>query len=136
MNRDISAFIDKYVKEIKDNNAAMFIGAGFSKSAGYVDWKNLLRSVAEDLGLDVDKEYDLVSLAQYCYNKNGNRSLINDTIFDEFSKEKDITIEFALFKFSSSHRIDKVLTKEEFSKYLDDLNESINTRPYRKMKTT
>lgn len=90
MNRDVSAFIDKYVKEIRDNNAAMFIGAGFSKSAGYVDWKNLLRGVAEDLGLDVDKEYDLVSLAQYCYNKNGNKSLINDTIFDEFSKEKDI----------------------------------------------
>lgn len=90
MNREISLFVDKYVKEIKDNNAAMFIGAGFSKSAGYVDWKNLLRSIAEDLELDVDKEYDLVSLAQYCYNKNGNRSLINDTIFDEFSKEKDI----------------------------------------------
>ena len=90
MNREISSFIDRYVKEIKDNNAAMFIGAGFSKSAGYVDWKNLLRSVAEDLELDVDKEYDLVSLAQYCYNKNGNRSLINDTIFDEFSKDKDI----------------------------------------------
>lgn len=88
MNREISLFVDKYVKEIKDNNAAMFIGAGFSKSAGYVDWKNLLRSIAEDLELDVDKEYDLVSLAQYCYNKNGNRSLINDTIFDEFSKEK------------------------------------------------
>ena len=69
---------------------AMFIGAGFSKSAGYVDWRNLLRGVAEDLGLDVDKEYDLVSLAQYCYNKNGNRSLINDTIFNEFSKDKDI----------------------------------------------
>ena len=90
MNREISLFVDKYVKEIKDNNAAMFIGAGFSKSAAYVDWKNLLRSIAEDLELDVDKEYDLVSLAQYCYNKNGNRSLINDTIFDEFSKEKDI----------------------------------------------
>ena len=90
MNREISSFVDKYVKEIKGNNAAMFIGAGFSKSAGYVDWKNLLRSIAEDLELDVDKEYDLVSLAQYCYNKNGNRSLINDTIFDEFSKDKDI----------------------------------------------
>ena len=46
MNREVSAFIDKYVKEIKDNSAAMFIGAGFSKSAGYVDWKNLLRHVA------------------------------------------------------------------------------------------
>ena len=90
MNREVSSFVDKYVKEIKTNNAAMFIGAGFSKSAGYVDWRNLLRGVAEDLGLNVDKEYDLVSLAQYCYNKNGNRSLINDTIFNEFSKEKDI----------------------------------------------
>lgn len=90
MNREISSFVDKYVKEIKNNNAAMFIGAGFSKSAGYVDWKNLLKNIAEDLELDVDKEYDLVSLAQYCYNKNGNRSLINDTIFEEFSKDKDI----------------------------------------------
>lgn len=50
MNREISSFIDKYVKEIKDNSAAMFIGAGFSKSAGYVDWKNLLRSVADNNG--------------------------------------------------------------------------------------
>lgn len=90
MDREISSFIDKYVKEIKDNNAAMFIGAGFSKSAGYVDWKNLLRNVADDLGLDVDKEYDLVSLAQYCYNKNGNRSVINDVIFSEFTKDKEV----------------------------------------------
>lgn len=90
MNREISTFIDKYVKEIKDNNAAMFIGAGFSKSSGYVDWKNLLRNIAEDLELDIDKEYDLVSLAQYFYNKNRNRSIINDIIFDEFSKDKSI----------------------------------------------
>lgn len=90
MDREISTFIDKYVKEIKDNNAAIFIGAGFSKSVGYVDWKNLLRNVADDLGLDVDKEYDLVSLAQYCYNKNGNRSVINDVIFDEFTKDKEV----------------------------------------------
>lgn len=90
MNKEISSFIDKYVKELKNHNAAMFIGAGFSKSAGYVDWKNLLRNIAEDLELDVDKEYDLISLAQYCYNKYGNRSLINDTIFNEFSKDKSI----------------------------------------------
>ena len=78
------------LKEIKNNSAAMFIGAGFSKSAGYVDWKNLLKDVADDLELDIDKEYDLVSLAQYCYNKNRNRSIINDLIFDEFNKEKGI----------------------------------------------
>jgi len=90
MNREISSFINKYVKEIRNNNAAMFIGAGFSKSAGYVDWKHLLKGIAEDLGLDVDKEYDLISLTQYCYNKNGNRSLINDILIDEFSKDGGI----------------------------------------------
>ena len=89
MNKQISSFIDKYVKEIKDNSAAMFIGAGFSESAGYVDWKNLLRSVADDLKLDIDKEYDLVSLAQYCYNQNRSRSIINDVIFDEFTQERE-----------------------------------------------
>lgn len=90
MNREVSIFIDRYVKEIRENNAAVFLGAGFSKSAGYVDWKSLLKNIAEDLGLDIDKEYDLVSLAQYCYNKNRNRSVINDVIFGEFSKEKKI----------------------------------------------
>ena len=63
MNKEISGFIDRYVKAIKDNSAAMFLGAGFSKSAGYVDWKSLLKNVADDLNLDIDKEYDLVSLA-------------------------------------------------------------------------
>ena len=68
----------------------MFIGAGFSKNSGFVDWKELIRKIADDLELDVDKEYDLVALAQYCYNKNGNRSIINDTIFNEFTKEATI----------------------------------------------
>lgn len=84
-------FVDKYVREIQNKNAAIFAGAGFSKGAGYVDWKNLIRGIADDLQLDVDKENDLVSLAQYSYNKNQNRSLINDIIFEEFSKEKVLT---------------------------------------------
>lgn len=90
LNTEILNFIDKYVKELKNSNGAVFIGAGFSKSAGYVDWKSLLKGIAEELGLDVDKEYDLVSLAQYYYNKNGNRSTINDVILEEFSKERQV----------------------------------------------
>ena len=89
-SREITAFIDRYVKEIQNDNAAIFAGAGFSKSAGYVDWKNLLKCVADELGLDINKEFDLVSLAQYCYNKHGNRSIINDIIFEEFSKVQGI----------------------------------------------
>lgn len=91
MNKDISSFIDKYVKDIQNYTAAMFIGAGFSMTAGYVDWKNLLSGIAEDLGLDIKKETDLISLAQYNYNENGqNRGLINDALFEEFTKEKDL----------------------------------------------
>ncbi|MFT8873042.1 MAG: SIR2 family protein [Sporolactobacillus sp.] len=90
MEQEISAFVDRFAKEIRDNSAAVFVGAGFSKGSGYVDWKSLLRNIAQELELDVDKEYDLVSLAQYCCNRNGNRSIINDTIFDEFTQEKEI----------------------------------------------
>lgn len=90
MKIELTSFIDRYVKEIRDNSAAMFLGARFSKSAGYVDWKNLLKSIADELGLDVEKENDLVSLAQYCFNKNGNRSIINDAIYEEFSKDGTI----------------------------------------------
>lgn len=91
MNNSIDAFINKYVKEIVNNNAVFFAGAGFSKAAGYVDWKKLLTEIAKELDLDVNKENDLVALAQYCYNKNLNRSTINDVIFEEFSKQKTPT---------------------------------------------
>lgn len=96
MNNELKIFIDRYVKEIRDNNAALFIGAGFSKSSGYVDWKQLLDSVAKELDLDIEKENDLVSLAQYHFNKNRNRSIINQIIFDEFSQDRQI---------SENHRI-------------------------------
>lgn len=91
MKREIDTFINKYVKEIKNNNAAFFAGAGFSKQSGYVDWKTLLKSITLELGLDVEKEHDLVALAQYCYNRNQNRGVINDIIFEEFSKQKEPT---------------------------------------------
>lgn len=96
MHRELDVFIDRYVKEIRDNSAALFIGAGFSKSSGYVDWKHLLDSVAKELELDIEKENDLVTLAQYHYNKNQNRSVINDIIFQEFSQDKQL---------SENHRI-------------------------------
>lgn len=77
--------IKKLVEEIENNNLAIFAGAGLSIGAGFVDWKNLLRDLANDIGLDVDKEYDLISLAQYHTNENGgNRSEINQLILNEF----------------------------------------------------
>jgi hypothetical protein len=86
MNRIISNFIDNYTNEIINGNAAMFIGAGFSKSSGFVDWKGLLEEAAGELELDVQKE-DLISLAQYYVNKNG-RPGINRILENEFLQDK------------------------------------------------
>lgn len=85
--------IKELVKELSANNLAIFAGAGLSIPAGFVDWKSLLRDLAEELELDVDKEErDLVSLAQYYTNtKKGNRSKINEVILNEFSRNATIT---------------------------------------------
>ena len=47
---------------LADGTAALFVGAGISYDSGVTDWKGLLRDIAEDLDLDVDRESDLVAL--------------------------------------------------------------------------
>lgn len=82
----IQEFVRTYVKAIQDSNAAIFAGAGLSRPAGYVDWKELLREVAEDLQLDIDIEVDLLALAQYHVNEFNGRGKINQILINEFTK--------------------------------------------------
>jgi len=89
-NSSIQEFLRTYVKAIQSSNAAVFAGAGLSRPAGHVDWKELLREVAEDLQLDIDQEVDLIALAQYHVNDNG-RSKINQILIDEFTKSVTTT---------------------------------------------
>jgi hypothetical protein len=89
MNKEIEAFIKDYLKEIEENNAAVFAGAGLSAASGHVDWKNLLKDFADELNLDIAREDDLVSLAQYHLNKNGhNRHALSQKIINEFHHGK------------------------------------------------
>lgn len=81
-------FIKKYSDAIIRDEAAVFAGAGYSKEAGFCNWKELLKDVAEDLNLSIEKESDYISLAQYYENKNGYNILCN-TILDRFSKYKN-----------------------------------------------
>lgn len=84
--------IKELSKELSANNLAIFAGAGLSAPAGFVNWKGLLKELAEELELDIDKEYDLVTLAQYYINhKSGNRSKINDIILNSFSQTASTT---------------------------------------------
>ena len=91
MKPEHKQFYDDVIDALQSSALAVFAGAGLSKSAGYVDWKGLLRSIAKDLGLDVDKETDLISIAQYNVNKVGGRSMINKKIIDEFNEDVDLT---------------------------------------------
>lgn len=82
--------ITKFAKAIQEGNAVVFAGAGLSRPSGYVDWKNLLRPLATEIGLDVDKENDLVAVAQFYRNERRNRGSINQTIVEAFSADVEV----------------------------------------------
>jgi len=85
-NREVELFIKDSLKEIREDNAAIFAGAGLSASAGFVNWRELLRPLADELRLDIDRETDLVAVAQYHCNENaGNRHRLNQSIIDQLT---------------------------------------------------
>lgn len=92
MKRDpIDSFVDIFVQALHDQNAAIFAGAGLSIPAGLVNWKELLKDIARDLGLDVNKEDDLISVAQFHVNEHGGRHRINQALIDEFLRRAKST---------------------------------------------
>ena len=82
-------FIDNYLQALNNGDAAIFAGAGLSVPSGCVNWKQLLNGIAAELALDIEKESDLVAIAQYHYNKSGNnRTKLNEIIRDAFQTGK------------------------------------------------
>jgi hypothetical protein len=77
-----------FTRELHNKNAAVFVGAGLSRSSGYVDWKGLLEEPIRDLGLDPNQEVDLVTVAQYYCNQNRSKSKLTAKIFEQFSEMK------------------------------------------------
>ncbi len=80
-------FIREYSAKVMAGAAALFVGAGLSRPAGYVDWKKLMREIADDLGLQVDKEHDLVAVAQYHQNERQSRTKLDEQLIHEFTKD-------------------------------------------------
>lgn len=83
--------INNYISSFEDKNAALFIGAGMSRSSGFVDWKGLLRECAKYLNLDLGREHDLVAVAQYYINKKRDRSRLNQIISEDFGRPVEPT---------------------------------------------
>lgn len=82
--RETYSFIEDYIEQLKQGSAAVFAGAGLSAGVGFVDWKGLLEKPAKRIGLDVQKEDDLVTLAQYIFNEDGSRQPLAEVIRNNF----------------------------------------------------
>lgn len=86
------AFFREYGDALTNGTGAVFAGAGLSRAAGYVDWAGLLKDFADDLGLDLNVETDLVSVAQYHVNaEGGTRTRLEQKIVGEFGSIRDLT---------------------------------------------
>ena len=80
-------FISDFSAAMLENNAAIFAGAGLSVPSGYVNWKELLRQFSDSIGLNIDKEYDLISVAQYYKNSAQSKNQISQKLIQEFTKD-------------------------------------------------
>ncbi len=86
MKSAIRQFVTDYLGEIVAGDAAVFAGAGLSVPSGYVDWRELIRPLAEELDLKIDLETDLVGIAQFHVNANGaNRSRLHKAVIEAIS---------------------------------------------------
>lgn len=92
MKPDLANFVDDFLGELLEGSAAIFAGAGLSVPAGFVDWRNLLRPLSKELGLNIDLESDLVTIAQFHVNANGsNRHRLHTAVVDALSPSKPPT---------------------------------------------
>ncbi|MFA7077269.1 MAG: SIR2 family protein [Syntrophomonas sp.] len=81
----VNELIRNYSKAVREGYAAVFAGAGLSRASGFVDWKTLLKPLARDIGLNIEKEDDLLAVAQYHRNERGTRASINQAIVETFN---------------------------------------------------
>lgn len=86
----VSEFIREYTRALIQGYAAVFAGAGLSRTSGFVNWKELIEPLAKDIGLDIEKEHDLVAVAQYYKNERNGRAGINQRILNEFTQNVEI----------------------------------------------
>ncbi|WP_438480863.1 SIR2 family protein [Oleiharenicola lentus] len=91
MNLEKPEFLRRYSAELANGSAALFVAAGLSIPAGFVDWRKLLAETARDLHLEIDLETDLLAVAQYEVNRKGNRDSLNQAIIQWFVREGILT---------------------------------------------
>lgn len=88
---EIDSFVKDFVRDLENGSVAIFAGAGMSKGAGFVDWSELLHDIAYELGLKIELEHDLISLAQFHVNQRKTSDGLAKKILQEFSEQAEPT---------------------------------------------
>lgn len=76
--------IKRYSEALESGCAAIFAGAGLSVGAGFVNWKGLLKDIAEELGVKIMDNTNLIDLAQYYVNMTRNTSELGRAVLNAF----------------------------------------------------
>lgn len=82
-SKSAKKFIRDFADEILGGKAAVFAGAGLSASCNLPSWKELLEPMADEIGLDISRETDLLSVIQYYQNASTGRGAINQEIIKQ-----------------------------------------------------
>lgn len=85
MSISAKELVREYSTAILKGHAAVFAGGGLSVPSGFVNWKELLRPFAEELQPDIEKEPNLLEVAQFYRNIRGNRGAINQRILNTYT---------------------------------------------------
>jgi len=83
-------FLRKFSRDLLDGSGAAFVGAGMSIASGMVSWSGLLSEIADDLGLNLKLEHDLISVAQYEFNRQRTRDSIETAIIRNFCRDAEL----------------------------------------------
>lgn len=140
MKSEHKTFYREVIAELETGSLAVFAGAGLSVSAGHVNWKQLLKDITEDLGLDYNKETDLIAVAQYNTNKTGNRATINRKIIEEFNrdvkstKNHEILSRLPIYSFWTTNYDDLIESALANAGRIPDTKHTVKQLPYSKPK--
>ena len=125
MNRD--NLINRIADALYEDRGMIFVGSGISALSTKVDWFELLRPLADDLGITIDKDHeDLPLIAQYIVNEHtGNRGPLINAISKTFNKSFPLNI---YHKALSTTKVSTIWTtnydtllEQAFSEFLVDV---------------
>ncbi|HBC95014.1 MAG TPA: hypothetical protein DCZ10_19495 [Pelotomaculum sp.] len=111
--------INKFSRALYENRGAIFVGAGISKPSCGIDWLELLKPMAKELGISLHRRDDLPQIAQYivnayCGNRMGTKA--------EYEVANDLRCKIIPVPEGQSDLIDSILNDPSVKQFLQRIS--------------